>query len=155
MTALEFLLGRYVSLRSRSEQEIRRYIEQKRKKIAVSDVFVESLISRYKDLGCIDDKKFSEVLSHSLITNKAKGSRVLAMRLKMAGVEKELIQEALQQIPREDIFTAMAKRLSKHERKLSQLGSRERRMKSYSVLFAAGFSSSDIRAFLDEWAEKR
>lgn len=155
MTALEFLLGRYLSLRTRSEQEIRKYIEQKRKKISVSDEFVETLISKYKDLGYIDDKKFAEVMTHSLITNKAKGGRVLAQRLKMAGVDKELILSSLSQISSEDIFAAMEKRLHKYEKKLSLLDAKGRRMKSYSVLLASGFSSSEIRAFLDEWSEKR
>lgn len=155
MSTIEELLGRYLSLRARSESEVRAYIALKRKKYAVSDDFVESLISKYKRVGYIDDQKFSEVVTHSLVSNKSKGRRVVALRLKRAGVDEETIQETLRSIPEEDSRMAMEKRLKKFERKLAALDPKARHFKAYTILATSGFSSSEIRTFLDGWMENR
>lgn len=155
MTYLEQLLGRYLSIRARSEMEIRRYIEQKRKKIAVSDQLVEDLILKYTRLGYINDEKFAESVSHSLVANKAKGRQFLIQKLKMAGVEKEVISEAVASLDPDEVRRAMEKRLSKYETKWRDEDKKNVSMKAYSKLLTAGFSSSEIRPFLDEWLKKR
>lgn len=153
-TVLEQLLGRYLSLRPRSEHEIRQYLARKRKKISVSDELVEQLIEKYKGFGYIDDKKFAESLSHSVIVNKAKGKQWLAMKLKVAGVDKGLVTEALQAVDPDTLHVAMEKRISKFEHKWVDLDKRARFAKAYTNLLGAGFSSSEIRSFLDEWVQK-
>lgn len=155
MTVLEQLLGRYISLRQHSEQEVRRYLERKRKKISVTDAFVEELIEKYKRLGYINDTAFCESLTHHVIQTKGRGKSILRMKLLQAGVPAETITHALSSIPTEDLQSAMEKRLSKNERKLATLAPKERYAKAYSILFASGFSSGEIRPFLDEWTEKR
>lgn len=155
MTYLETLLGRYLSIRARSEAEIRRYLEQKRKKIAVADQLVEDLISKYTRLGYINDSKFAESLSHSLVANKARGKQFLIQKLKFAGVEKDVIAEAVASLDPADVKLAMEKRLSKYETKWREEDKKTVRMKAYSKLLTSGFSSSEIRPFLDEWLEKR
>lgn len=155
MTYLEQLLGRYLSIRSRSEMEIRRYLALKRKKIAVSDELVENLISKYARLGYINDSKFAESVSHSLIVNKAKGRQYLIGKLRQAGVNQEIISQAVSDLDPNEVMLAMEKRLRRYEQKWADLDKKELRMKAYSKLAASGFSSSEIRAFLDEWLEKR
>ncbi|MEP7167484.1 MAG: RecX family transcriptional regulator [Candidatus Woesebacteria bacterium] len=155
MTHLEQLLGRYISLRPRSEYEVRQYLTRKRKKISVSDEFVEGLVAKYKGFGYIDDKKFAESLSHSVIANKSKGKRWLSMKLKIAGVDKETVSAALQAVDPEEIQAAMEKRIAKFEHKWADLDKRTRFAKAYTNLMTAGFSSSEIGPFLDEWVQKR
>lgn len=155
MTYLEQLLGRYLSIRARSEVEVRRYLEQKRRKIAVADQLVEDLISKYTRLGYINDTKFAESVSHSLIANKAKGRQFLIQKLKVAGVEKEVIAKAIAALDPAEVEQAMEKRLSKYEAKWRDEDRKTVRIKAYSKLLASGFSSSEIRPFLDEWLEKR
>lgn len=155
MTYLEHLLGRYLSIRARSEVEIRRYLTQKRKKILVSDELVESLIEKYTRLGYINDVKFAESVSHSLLVNKAKGKQHLLLKLALAGVEREVIQSAIKAIDPEVTKAAMEKRLAKYDRSWGDLEPKMVRQKAYSKLLSAGFSSSEIRPFLDEWLEKR
>lgn len=155
MTTLEQLLGRYLSLRPRSEHEVRQYLGRKRKKISVSDEFTESLIEKYKGFGYIDDVKFAESMSHSVIANKAKGKQWLAMKLKVAGVDKETVTQTLQSVDPDSIVAAMEKRITKFEHKWADLDKRARFAKAYTNLLSAGFSSSEIRPFLDEWMQKR
>ncbi len=154
-TQLEWLIGRYISIRPRSETEIRRYIEQKRKKLSVTDEYVETVIEKFRNLGYIDDEKFVEALSHSIVTNKAKGKRFLSAKLFQAGVEKELVTKALKELDPESVTVAMEKRLRKTERRWEDLDKRMVFAKAYKVLLSAGFSSSEIRPFLDEWLQKR
>lgn len=155
MTYLEHLLGRYISLRPRSEHEVRQYLSQKRKKISVSDEFVDALIEKYKGFGYIDDAKFAESMSHSVVASKSKGKRWLAMKLQVAGVEKELVSQTLASVDPDEIQAAMQKRIAKFEHKWADLDKRTRYAKAYSNLQSAGFSSSEIRSFLDEWTQKR
>lgn len=146
---LELLLGRYLSMRTRSEQEVRTYLARKASKLAINAVQIDQLVEKYRDLGYIDDSKFAEVLSHSTVVNKAKGKRVLQIKLQQAGVDKELIAQTLQEIDPQETVAAMEKRLKKYASKLQQLESREARIKAYGYLLSAGFSSQEIRLFLE------
>lgn len=150
---IEQLLGRYLSLRPRSEQEVRRYLEQKSRKYTMDLGEQEKLITKYKDFGYINDEKFAESMSHSAVANKSKGKRFVQMKLHQAGLEPELILEAIASIDPEDIKRAMEKRLARYERKWVALDTRVRRMKAYHILLQSGFSSSEIRPFLDEWGK--
>lgn len=154
-TQLEWLLGRYLGIRARSEQEIRKYIEQKRKKISVSDEFVEELIARYKELGLIDDTKFAEALTHAMMVSKARGRRVVQMKLRAAGVEESIASQAIQGIDTESVTAAMRRRLTRYESAWAELDHKTRYAKAYKKLLTSGFSSSEIRPFLDEWCVNR
>ncbi len=155
MTYLEQLLGRYLSIRARSEAEVRRYLAQKRKKIAVADSLVEDLVAKYTRVGYINDVKFAEAVSHSLVVNKAKGKQFLIQKLRQAGVEQEVISQAVTLLDPTEVKRAMEKRLEKNESKWKKMEKKELHMKAYSKLLASGFSSSEIRPFLDEWLQKR
>lgn len=155
MTYLEQLLGRYLSIRARSEMEVRRYLSLKRKKIAVNDQLVEDLVEKYTRLGYINDVKFADAISHSLVVNKAKGRQFLIQKLKQAGVQQEVISQAVTLLDPAEVTQAMEKRLCKYESKWKVLDKKDVRMKAYSKLLESGFSSSEIRPFLDEWLEKR
>lgn len=146
---LELLLGRYLSMRTRSEQEVRTYLARKASKLAVDSVQIDQLVEKYRDLGYINDSKFAEVLSHSTVVNKAKGKRVLQIKLQQAGVDKSLIEQTLREIDPQETVAAMEKRLKKYSNKLQQLEPREARMKAYGYLLSAGFSSQEIRSFLE------
>lgn len=155
LRVLELLLGRYLSMRTRSEKEVRSYLARKASKLPVEQVQIDQLIEKYSNLGYIDDAKFAEVMSHSTVVNKAKGKRVLQIKLQQAGVDKSLIEQTLREIDPQETIAAMEKRLQKYTSKLQKLDPRESRMKAYSYLLAAGFSSNEIRPFLDEWNEKK
>lgn len=152
---MELLLGRYVSMRTRSEQEVRTYLARKSSKLPIEQEQIDQLVEKYRELGYIDDVKFAEVISHSTVVNKAKGKRVLQIKLQQAGVDKTLIEQTLREIDPQETIAAMEKRLQKYASKLQKLDPREARMKAYTYLLAAGFSSSEIRPFLDEWRKKR
>ncbi|PWU23690.1 hypothetical protein C5B42_02155 [Candidatus Cerribacteria bacterium 'Amazon FNV 2010 28 9'] len=143
-------LARYVGLRIRSESEVRSYLRLRLKKYQLSEEDIEHLIGRYKELGFIDDEKYVEALTHSIVTNKAKGSRFLKIKLSLAGIPKEKIQQTITALDPADVTAAMHKRVAKYEKKLAELPSFQRKGKLYQILAAGGFSSAEIARFIDE-----
>jgi regulatory protein len=152
--SVEDALGRYVSIRPRSEFEVRQYLKQRAHKYSLTPEDIERFVERYKEVGFINDAQFAESMTHSVVANKAKGERFLRMKLKAAGVDPELITTAVGSVSQEDIRAAMEKRLAKYERKWAQLPKRERFAKAYTALLAAGFSSREIGPFIDDWLQK-
>ncbi len=152
---VEQLLGRYLSMRVRSEHEVRKYLTQKAKKYPLTEEETDQLLQKYKRLGFINDANFAESTAHSTVVNKAKGRRFLIGKLRQAGISNEQISQTVAQIDPEEVLHAMEKRLTKYEGKLAKLSGKEKLYKAYSYLVAAGFSSSEIRPFLDEWSKKR
>lgn len=152
-TKLAFLLERYLSLRMRSESEVRRYLEKKRGEFELSDADCDALIERYKTYHVIDDDAFAASMARSVI-KKRKGGKYLRVKLQTAGVEKSLIESTIQAIPPEDTLLAMQEKLQKYQEKWAGLRDFERRAKAAQKLFASGFSSREISSFLDDWLKK-
>ena len=143
-------LGRYLGIRSRSEGEIRLYLKRKSAFYDLDEEKIESLIEKYKDMGLINDAHFVEAVVHSVLS-KGKGQAFIKQKLKMAGVDDELIATALQEPTQEDVRTAMGKRLRRYEKKWGELDKREKRQKAYTVLFSSGFPGKEIASFIDVW----
>ena len=150
----EWALGRYLSMRPRSEQEVRRYLDRTAGRYGVTPEDIESLIQKYRHLGYIDDKKYVESMTHAILDTKKRGPSILRMKLTMAGVAPDLIAQSVAAISREQMVQGMEKRLQKYRGKLSQLDHNVRSDKAFQILFSSGFSSSSIRPFLDEWLKK-
>lgn len=150
---VEYALGRYLSVRPRSEQEVRRYLQLRSSKYSLNAEIIEELVQKYSRLGYINDQLFAESMAHAMVS-KAKGQKLLSMKLKQAGVSEDIIAASLTSLDPEDIQSAMQKRLRKYEQKWSELDDFTHRAKAYEKLLQAGFSSSEIRSFLDDWLKK-
>ncbi|HSW89330.1 MAG TPA: RecX family transcriptional regulator [Patescibacteria group bacterium] len=151
---LENLLGRYISIRDRSELEVRRYLQRKLHD-GEDENIIDVLVEKYKRLGYIDDSRTAASFVHSLISSKAKGQAYIKAKLSSLGISKEDISNALREVSEEDLFAAMEKRLQKAKGRIAKQPSNLQRAKTYQVLFSSGFSSSEISRFLDETAKKR
>lgn len=144
-------LGRYLSIRPHSRAEVVQYLKQRSGKYNLSSEDIESLVDKYAQAGFINDALFVESVTHSLVHNKSRGPAFLKMKLKSAGVDKTLIDEALKSLETEDIRSAMGKRLERYRNKLAKLDPRLKRAKAYQILFTSGFSSGEIGSFIDDW----
>lgn len=143
-------LGRYISIRSRSEGEVRSYLKRKSAFYTLTEERVEELIAKYKDMGLINDAHFVEAVVHSALS-KGKGHAFIKQKLSLAGVDKELMSQALGETSQEDVQTAMEKRLRRYEKKWEGLEKKIKRQKAYIVLFSSGFQSKEIASFIDVW----
>lgn len=128
-------LLRFVSVRPRSEKEIRDYLKRKR----VHDSLHKKLFNRLKSLELVGDMAFSKWWIEQRTTFKPRGKRVIGYELRVKGVKKEIIEEALSQITIDEEKVARTL-LAKKEYRWKGLPKREARLKKSQFLARKGFS---------------
>lgn len=88
-----------LSIRARSEKEIRDYLKNlsfKRKlkdKEEIAQVSVDLIIERLKEKGLINDLEFAKAWVESRRRSKQKSLKVLKMELFQKGIDREIIEE--------------------------------------------------------------
>jgi len=128
-------LLRFVSVRPRSEKEIRDYFKRKK----VHESLHKKLFNRLKRLELVDDMAFSKWWIEQRTTFKPRGKRVIGYELRGKGVKKEVVEEALSQVTIDEEKVARSL-LSKKEYRWKSLPSREARLKKSQFLARKGFS---------------
>jgi len=139
---------RLISLRSRSEQELRDRIKRTKANVQIQD----SVIQRLKDTGLVDDPAFAKEWVENRLAFRPRSAWALKQELRQKGIANSTIQNALREFDDED---AAYKAASKAARKLAE-GSWdhfERRLTAY--LRRRGFQYSTISTVVKKvWMEK-
>lgn len=136
---------RFVSIRPRSEKEIRLWF--KRKKIP-SDV-TGKVFNQLKSAGFVDDRAFVLWWVDQRIAFRPKSLRVIKLELLDKGVSREVIDEVLanSQMPSEfETASELKKRL---DARLGNLSSDKRRERLIAFLARRGFDWEVIRKLVD------
>lgn len=146
----------YVSIRPRSEKEIREYLVKKIHRWGISETLLEDIINRLSELGYVDDLMFSQAFISSRNRFRPKGKRLITQELKRKGVAVEIVEKALNQLQKDEegeessqlnlARRAVQKRLQSFKRYDKQ----ERRNKLYNFLLRRGFDHDTIRSLIDE-----
>jgi len=161
-TLYQKLLGfalHYVSIRLRSEKEIREYILKKIRQWGLSQSLGQQILTRLEELGYVDDLKFSQAFISARNQFRPKGKFLLVRELKLKGVEEDIIKKALDYTltSLEDAPTQMVLARRAAEKKLRGLtgySRQECRDKLYSFLLRRGFDHDTIRNLIDEISHK-
>ena len=82
---------RYLSIRNRSEKEIRDYLLKKK---ATTEI-IENIIERLKKQKFLDDEKFARSWILSRARFRPKGKSALKFELLQKGIDKEIIEKVL------------------------------------------------------------
>jgi regulatory protein len=82
----------YLSYRPRSEQELRRHLTQK----AHAPETVDAVIARLQHLHYVDDDSFAISWIENRQRFRPRGARLLRAELRQKGVEKEVVERAIQ-----------------------------------------------------------
>lgn len=85
------LTYRYLTIRNRSEKEIRDYLE---KKNADPDI-IDALVGRLYEQKFLDDESFARGWVRSRAMFRPRGKRMLQIELQQKGIDKETIQKVL------------------------------------------------------------
>lgn len=106
-----------------------------------SEEIVEEVIEKLKFYGYLNDETFAKSFAESQIRQKPVGKRILKQKLAMKKLDKETVNDALEQVleemPEEEIIErAVAKRL----RLKGKPETREDAKKFYDYLLRQGFS---------------
>lgn len=101
-----------------------------------------------QSLGYIDDEKYAGKLAEYLIKRKKFGKRRARQEMLHKGLERELVDQALEAIPNEDIGEELAEII---ERKyLNKLGDYKERQKVIAALARRGFGFDEIKRAIEQ-----
>ena len=150
---------RLISVRMRSEGEIRQYFKIKNQEAKfkgneqVADLAVEQLIERCKEKKLIDDFEFAKIWVEARKKSKKLGNRALRMELIKKGIGKEIIESRLDNKTSESNLEeeklaqeALQRRIKRWE----NLPSLEFKKKATDYLLRKGFDYSLIRRVLQK-----
>jgi regulatory protein len=126
----------FLGFRARSRLEIRRRLLQK----GYDEELVEETLQALGRSGLVDDAEFSRSWVRSRTAGRPMGPTRIAAELRQKGIERELIDQALEPV---DPETELGLALAAGRRKVEQLGSedhRTARRKLAAALMRRGFS---------------
>ncbi len=139
---------RFLSLRPRSEAEVRRNLE----KHQVSAEVIDQVLARLRRSGLVDDTAFARLWVENRVTFRPRGARALRQELRQRGVPDPIIQQALTDLD-EDVLAEQAAR--KYVHKVSDLSWPEFRRKLGGFLARRGFNYDVIAPVVERlWAER-
>lgn len=137
----------YLSYRPRSEQEIRQYLRGK----AMADDQIDQILERLRRVGLVDDTAFAEAWVRNRAATKPRGARALRQELRLKGVAKPIVEEAiadLDEVP-QALDAARPRAL-----RLAALPAFEFRRKLGDFLLRRGFDYSVVREVVGQlWTE--
>jgi len=143
----------YVSIRPRSEEEIRSYILKKITRWNISSEYLENVMGRLSELGYVDDLKFAQAFISSRNRSRPKGQMLIRMELQRKGVEKELIQRVQKLLETDEGDSELDLARNAATKKLRSLGRYDKtgqKNKLYSFLARRGFDHTTISSIIDE-----
>lgn len=139
-------LLRFVTLRPRSEYEIKRWFI--RKKIVQQDI--DRLTGKLKELGLINDEEFVKWWVSQRVEFRPKSRALLLHEVVQKGVGKELaktvIEQLEQELPSDEELAFQL--IEKKKRTWERLDSESRKKKIIYFLQSRGFGWSVIRKFI-------
>lgn len=127
----------------------KRDLEQKLKKdfdAGASHAAVEYM----EEIGAIDDIRYAETLIRHLITQKHYGRRRIRQELSLKGIDREIIEEALEQTELDEQSMILELLEGKFARNLTDQKGINRTIAS---LTRYGYDYSDIKSALQEYAD--
>lgn len=142
---------RYLTIRPRSEHELRMYFAKKK----VSSEIAEKIIDKLKQQKFLDDKAFTTWWIDQRIRVKQASMRIIQLELKQKGIKKEMIEEVLKEkdtkkVERESI----EKLLEKKMRRYATLPKKEAYKKLGQFLQRRGFGYAEIKSQLTKFLQK-
>jgi regulatory protein len=140
----------FLGYRPRSESEVRRRLT----KAKVEPDVVEHVVERLRAGRLVDDREFARYWVENRESFNPRGARMLAAELRQRGVEREVVEEALEGITdeSESALTAGRRKL----RSLSGLDYRSFRDKMGNHLARRGFNYDTIKDVVNRlWQESQ
>lgn len=133
------------NVRQRSEKEVRDYLKKlsfKRKikdKEEISEVVVENLIEKLKQKRLINDEEFAKAWIESRRKNKKKGKMALKSELFQKGINREIIEESLQDTSVDEEKSLAMQAVQKKLERWKNLPEMEFKKKVFEFLARRGF----------------
>jgi len=140
---------RFLSFRSRSEKEIRDYLERK---IRNQKDLVNRIIKRLKEQKLIDDQAFAAWWCLQRNQFRPRGKRMLTNELWQKGVDDQIAREVVEEMVDEEKLAR--KIIQKKIKTLQKLSFKDRKQKLTQFLARRGFSWEAIKKIIDSFFQK-
>lgn len=127
--------------RARTEAELRRALARRDTPEEVAD----ELISRFKEVGLIDDAAYARALTNTRLDVQRRGAMRIRQELRNKGIDDELIQDSLAEIDPEDELAAAEAFARKKMRSYQGLEPPVVKRRLYGALARRGFGPETVR----------
>jgi regulatory protein len=136
----------YLSRRMRSETEVRKHLAEK----DVEEPVIQEVIHKLYDYKFLNDEEFAKAFVRTQMNTSDKGKGLIRNELREKGISSRLIEEALEEYPRETELNTAIKLCGKQAQKLSRDSSKIIKQKLEQMLMRKGFNFDIIQAAIAE-----
>ncbi|HSX41820.1 MAG TPA: RecX family transcriptional regulator [Candidatus Saccharimonadales bacterium] len=138
-----YLLGR----RGRTKYELKSKLFEK----GYETEAIEATLKRLEELTLLDDKTYAELYARDKVAIYRRGRYRIGLELRRKGVDKELVEAAVETIDEADELAAAISLLKGRQRAWKDLHERKRFERSTHLLQRRGFSGKIIRQAIEVW----
>jgi regulatory protein len=121
----------------------------------VPDEIAQPLLDRFEDVGLIDDAAFARAFARDRRQSRGLSKSALRRELTQAGVDQELVTDALEEYSSEDDLELAIRLVEKRWQGLARLESDARYRRLSGYLGRRGFSGSTIGAAIRAVADSQ
>ncbi|MDW5300051.1 MAG: RecX family transcriptional regulator [Sedimentibacter sp.] len=139
-----------LSRNSKSEKQLMQKIKDK----GYEEQFIENVIVKLKQQKYIDDEAYSEAFINNKINISKDGKRKIKEALYNKGIDKQIIDEKLQEITDDDEIERACLLGAKKLRTIKEEDIRKRRMKLANYLISKGFEYSTVKKVISKLFDK-
>ncbi|MGJ9385174.1 recombination regulator RecX [Salipaludibacillus sp. CF4.18] len=130
----------FLSYRMRSEVEIQRYLRDLEVDIAEEEI--SQMIDKLKKLDFLDDQRFAEAFVRTKRDAHKKGPLVIKQELLQKGVDKKIIEAAMEEYSKELQLDTAIKMVEKKQSSYKKEGEKKKEQKLVQFLIQRGFDQT-------------
>lgn len=136
---------KFLSFRPRSEKEVKDNLVKKK----VSEITIQRIIARLKENKFLDDREFTKWWIESRTKFKPRALRLIKMELKQKGIDKDLIEEVVENLESNiDDLASARKLIERRIKKYQGLERNEKFTKVSRFLASRGFNYDIIKEII-------
>ncbi len=134
---------RFLSFRRRTEKEIKNKLREK----GFDDKVIRSTIEKLKSYDLVNDYEFATAWIKERLAYKPRGKRLLRQELWKKGIQKDVIDRAIEELCRDESQSALEV-LRKAQRRYRNLEPKVARRRMMGLLTRRGFSYETVKEAL-------
>jgi regulatory protein len=128
---------RFLNYKPRSEKEVITKLKEKK----ISQQSINTILDSLKSLNFLDDKKYAKMYIEEKLEHKPEGRRLLEIKLNRKGLDKETVQNIMEENYSEETeIKKIEDLLLKYEKKVRAKTLSEKKQKCYRYLLSKGFA---------------
>lgn len=138
---------KYISIRLRSIQEIKTYLQNKTEDKEIIDIVTSKLLN----LGYLDDDKFTKAFIKDKLNFTSMGEYKIKMHLQRLGISYDIIEENISMIDENVLEEKIIKQIEKYLKTNRKYTGTNLKNKMYNHLVAEGFTKERVIRILNNY----